>query len=213
MPSPRQELVRHVGMVDSRFSGYSQQDPHDFLVTLLDELDEALQARLIAYLKFRGRLGNSRPQSPIQSLFRGEILQEVQCSRCKHVSRLREPFITLELAIPPQPPGPGGWITDEILSVLSSILGVFMMFWQLIRSLMRRMKRPKKKIRLEKGHCGLKESEASLSLEKCLRYHCQEEALIDNNLYDCERCSDKVPAKREVGLQSLPEILLIEIKR
>ena len=103
------ELKRQVGIVAPRFTGYSQQDAHEFMRFLLNKLheeinragvegrkspadNETLEEACARYLTWE--------DSRISELFGGMLRSDVYCSVCKNQSTVYIPFMDIALPIP-----------------------------------------------------------------------------------------------------------------
>ena len=106
--APR-ELKRQMGKVAPRFVGYSQQDAHEFMRFLLNELheeinrasvegrkspadNETLEEACARYLTWE--------DSRISELFGGMLRSDVYCSVCCNQSTVYIPFLDIALPIP-----------------------------------------------------------------------------------------------------------------
>ncbi|CAH2059739.1 unnamed protein product [Thlaspi arvense] len=98
--NPR-ELFDSVCSKAPQFRGYQQQDSHELLRCLLDDLSNEESS-------LRNKLGvsdiddTSSHQKPtlIDSVFGGEISSTVSCLECGHSSKVYEPFLDLSLPVP-----------------------------------------------------------------------------------------------------------------
>ena len=103
------KLKRQVGIVAPRFFGYSQQDAHEFMRFLLNELheeinrasvegrkspadNETLEKACARYLTWEN--------SKISRLFGGMLRSDVWCSVCRNQSTVYIPFMDIALPIP-----------------------------------------------------------------------------------------------------------------
>ena len=108
-PYAPEDLKRRMGIVAPRFSGYNQQDAHEFMRFLLNELheeinkadvkdplsprdNETLQEAYERYLTWENSI--------ISELFSGMLRSVVSCSVCRHRSIVYLPFMDLALPIP-----------------------------------------------------------------------------------------------------------------
>ena len=96
-----------------KFRGYSQQDAHEAMLSLLDYIDhEWLVAReYVAQSRARANLQKPHPHpipreppanpsagSLVAQFFRGALTSYVQCTQCHHLSVTTEPFSDLSLS-------------------------------------------------------------------------------------------------------------------
>jgi ubiquitin C-terminal hydrolase len=132
-----------------------------------------------------------RRQSVVADVFQGMLLSEVTCSRCGNVSRKRDPFFDLSVEIP-----------DE--------------------SHIRRAESERgQHVRADAPGRGLlgmmtdfvRLTSPPVTLATCLHAFCTSERLGDRDRYQCERCKQRVDAKKLLSVLQLPEILCVHIKR
>lgn len=55
--------------------------------------------------------------------------------------------------------------------------------------------------------------ERNISIDDCINYFCQDEALDEKNLWNCEKCNNKVCAIKNLRLWTIPPVLVIQFKR
>jgi len=100
--SPRSFLL-HIEDIGKHFCFGDQEDAHDFLVELLDSIQEALVVDAIGGKAAAKRLKREDPRSQettlIWQIFGGHTRGEVNCD-CGYVSKTFQGFLTLELQIP-----------------------------------------------------------------------------------------------------------------
>ena len=112
-----------IGMVDDRFSGYDQQDTHEFLSFLIDSIHEDLNKvivkpivkrknsdweqryksiEILDKLKSKIEWNNflKRNQSIMVDLFYGQYKTSIICPKCQHNSTNFSIFLSLQLPIP-----------------------------------------------------------------------------------------------------------------
>eukprot|EP00127_Corallochytrium_limacisporum_P003323 Clim_evm12s148 gene=Clim_evmTU12s148 len=101
-----QEFFQAVWATVPRFRGYQQQDAHEFLRYLLDTLHNELSTMPDGTQgptkKYKTRRVASLKQSMIKEVFQGQLLNEVQCLKCRHISKKYDLFLDLSLDIPPE---------------------------------------------------------------------------------------------------------------
>ncbi|KAI5295170.1 CSN-associated deubiquitinating enzyme Ubp12 [Ascosphaera acerosa] len=118
--SPRQ-FKNVIGRYGPSFSGYGQQDSQEFIMFLLDGLQEDLnriqkkpyiekpdstdemvkdQAKLIAFAEEHWRIYKARNDSVITDLFAGMYKSTLHCPHCDKVSIIFDPFHNLTLQLP-----------------------------------------------------------------------------------------------------------------
>jgi ubiquitin carboxyl-terminal hydrolase 4/11/15 len=112
--APR-ELIAAIGRRSSQFSGYQQQDSHEFVVFLLDALHEDLNRvktkpvlpqidgdgtddaeiaeRTLNNLKLRD-------DSVVTDIFQGLLRSKMTCPNCSRQTTVFEPFQTISLSLP-----------------------------------------------------------------------------------------------------------------
>ena len=75
----------------SHLAGYKQQDAHEFFIASLNLL----------HIHFRDSIKAQHPNDPcnciVDEIFTGELLSDLVCTTCKHVSPTFEPFKDLSL--------------------------------------------------------------------------------------------------------------------
>eukprot|EP00668_Euglena_longa_P002676 GGOE01003126.1.p1 GENE.GGOE01003126.1~~GGOE01003126.1.p1 ORF type:complete len:534 (+),score=97.68 GGOE01003126.1:168-1604(+) len=98
-------LKEAVAMCKEEFSSFQQQDAHEFLLAMLDQVHEEVRAAW-------GASGGETP-SPVQRNFEGAITHERMCIRCRHVTTSVERFYVLSLPLPEN--SEGGMLTIEDL--------------------------------------------------------------------------------------------------
>ena len=111
-----------IGLVDDRFSGYDQQDTHEFLSFLIDSMHEDLNkvitkpkvnrkssdwekkysVEILDKLKSKIEWNNflKRNQSIMVDLFYGQYKTSIICPKCSHNSTNFSIFLSLQLPIP-----------------------------------------------------------------------------------------------------------------
>lgn len=154
-------LKKCVSKLFPRFSGYGQQDSHEFLNALLDALHEDLKRDS----------PNSDETSLISGIFHGQIRTIVTCNECKKPFYSYDSISFLALPIPDTP--------QESY----------------------RQNQSGKKIR------------SSVNLTDCLDLFLQPENLNGDNQWFCEECNHLTDAERILDLWTLPNILIIQLKR
>nr|XP_018916323.1 PREDICTED: ubiquitin carboxyl-terminal hydrolase 8-like [Bemisia tabaci]XP_018916324.1 PREDICTED: ubiquitin carboxyl-terminal hydrolase 8-like [Bemisia tabaci] len=102
-------LKNRIGHYRNTFSGYDQQDSHEFLTILIDWLHEDLkgppqQSFLAGASEESGERAwgefKKNNHSPIQELFYGQQRSVVTCTKCHERSITFEPFSNLSLPLP-----------------------------------------------------------------------------------------------------------------
>ena len=110
------DQVKHmVGRFAPQFSGYMQQDAHEFLRFLLDGLHEDLNRiqRKQPYKELEGggtdyarvasewfQYHKNRDDSVVTDYFRGQLLSIITCSRCNSRSLACDTFLDLSVPVP-----------------------------------------------------------------------------------------------------------------
>ena len=110
------KLKRVVGQLRPQFRGYEQHDSHEFLRFVLEGIHEDLNAvrGKVAYVEMRDDPGATDAElsrrwwedygrwndSPIKTIFAGQLASSVTCTYCRHVSKSFDPFWDLSLPIP-----------------------------------------------------------------------------------------------------------------
>ena len=103
------ELKRQLGKVAPRFIGYSQQDAHEYMRFLLNELHEEINRASVEgrkspadneTLKEACARNLTWEDSRISELFGGMLRSDVCCSVCKNQSTVYIPFMDIALPIP-----------------------------------------------------------------------------------------------------------------
>jgi len=129
------------------------------------------------------------PQCVVSDLFQGELVSEVKCKDCGHISATRESFLDLSLELPP----------ESRLSLIAAERGASAAgpiktgMWASIQSFFGFL--------------------PPLSLETCLHSFCTGDDLSQGNQYRCDKCKKKVDAVKHISIAHLPEVLTIHIKR
>ena len=84
------QLKQQMSTKNPVFRGNLQQDAQEFLISLLDGLDEELK---------------NEPNNIIKHLFQGQLCSTVKCNTCQTESRKIEPILHLSISIPIQSNG------------------------------------------------------------------------------------------------------------
>eukprot|EP00039_Didymoeca_costata_P012259 m.175625 g.175625 ORF g.175625 m.175625 type:complete len:599 (-) comp15433_c0_seq1:236-2032(-) len=189
------------------FTPYTQQDVHEFLLFLFDKLDRELCLKVYsdnddvsdsAEGNTKGQAKKKRRKeekvreitSVVKDLFRFSIKTTVRCLSCQKESVTHEESHDVNLAIPDQ-----SW-NIERAALRSSLVG---------------KERPKQ------GYISSWVSwlgwNANVSLYDCLVDYCQQEKLDGENQYYCSNCKGKQDAIKWASIGSLPEFLVITLKR
>ncbi|KAL1406552.1 hypothetical protein Q8F55_008258 [Vanrija albida] len=96
-----EDVLRTVRNKHSMFGGQTQQDAHEFLGFILNQLDEEVQ-QIDAALKVKGEeVTNIKEmgKSFIHSLFHGVLVNETRCLNCETTSTREESFLDLSIDI------------------------------------------------------------------------------------------------------------------
>ena len=94
-------LFRNLRIISCHLRPGRQHDAHEFLTNFLDNLERAYELDL-KELKdnFPKKLeANKLLINPIKSIFMGEMLSQVKCTRCGHCSNNHSPFYDLSVDI------------------------------------------------------------------------------------------------------------------
>ena len=129
--------------------------------------------------------------SIISDIFSGYLQSRIRCHQCNSISTVYDQFYDLSLEIPKesnmkriaQERGSEAMTPPGKQSWLGSLL----------------------------TYTGI--MPAPLSLETCLHSFCTSDRLIDRDQYRCDVCKVKVDASKTLALHSLPEVLMLHIKR
>ncbi|OHS95813.1 Ubiquitin carboxyl-terminal hydrolase 2 [Tritrichomonas foetus] len=105
----------------SRFDGYDEQDAQEFLLSLIDGLHEDMNSARPSHLSGGEcdpwAIFTAQNVSPIYDLFRGKTESKISCSKCKHISIVKEGFIALSLPLPGHRFGKVGVKLEECLTI------------------------------------------------------------------------------------------------
>ncbi|WVR08102.1 hypothetical protein IAU60_005148 [Kwoniella sp. DSM 27419] len=96
-----EDLLRVVKRENEMFRGMSQQDAHEFLGWLLNQVAEEIEA-LDRHLKSQGKSiteGKTPGKTFVQSLFEGVLTNETRCLSCETTSERDESFLDLSIDI------------------------------------------------------------------------------------------------------------------
>lgn len=127
-------------------------------------------------------------RSPIQDIFSGQLQNETECSQCGFVSKVLNSFQDLSLHIPEKD------LVDRTIEERNVPTPPRPnLFYTLTNAI------------------GL--TQQSMTLDMCLHSFCTSEELIDREQYYCEKCKKKVNAKKVMCIATLPEVLVLHIKR
>ena len=98
-----------LGMIDSRFSGYRQEDSQEALAIILDRLHEDLKSEYSGESEIDCADGDGwekycrKENSLVRKLMHGQLKSTVKCSCCSFESETFDPFCFLNLPIPLEP--------------------------------------------------------------------------------------------------------------
>ena len=151
------------------------------------------------------RLFRSAPQD----VFKGYLLNETQCSKCKYVSRVVDSFTSLSVAMPTYAqrsawakahPKPQSEMKAKKKRCWNPFAAIASCFVGLLRA------------------CGCWDDSGSselgpLTLEECLSIHFNETHLKGTNKYKCDVCKSKVDATHRTSILELPDVLIVHLKR
>lgn len=129
--------------------------------------------------------------SVISDLFQGQLLSEITCLKCGSVSVKQEPFYDLSLELPKEKTLKK--VEQERGHVAASGGGGWLGLGTVLQ------------------YVGLMSS--PIAIETCLHSFCVSEELLKGDQYKCEKCKEKVDAKKTLAISVLPEILCLHIKR
>ena len=129
--------------------------------------------------------------SIISDIFSGYLQSRIRCHQCNTISTVYDQFYDLSLEIPKESNmkriaaerGTDAMTPPTKQSWLGSLL----------------------------TYTGL--VPPPLSLETCLHAFCTSDRLIDRDQYRCDQCKAKVDASKTLALHSLPEVLMLHVKR
>ncbi|ETO21681.1 hypothetical protein RFI_15526 [Reticulomyxa filosa] len=136
----------------------------------------------------RPKLIGTKVYSVINDLFCGEVISEVECRVCGHISSTKDILYDISVEIPK---------TEQIDKAVNE-----------------RSAEPLKKqgfIGSFLNYVGIVQQ--TVPLELCLHTYCTSEDLVQTEKYHCDRCKEKVEAKKRLSISRLPEILMIHVKR
>lgn len=179
-----------IGKCSRQFSGYNQQDSHEFLIFLLDylhdsvnqitnppkyvEIDDSHVSSTDEAAKLWWNNYKERNHSIITELFSGQMHSTITCDICGSVSNNYDPFIGLPVPLP-------GSRNNSFSSGLSGTKGG-----------------------------GLN---SSVSLEDCLNLFTQSEHLSGMDEVYCRKCKGHKPSTKTNEIYRAPKILIIQLKR
>jgi len=196
-PGDVRELLRAFWNSFPQFRRFYQHDAQEFLRTFLDSLSEATGNDMLYSVAFSHLFkpvkdGDDPPpklkKSPFFDIFGGFIRSEVTCLTCRKKSVTSSPFLELSLGLPTK---------AQIDKAISE----------------RNAAQPPKQGWLSSVSSLLGISNAPLSLDICLHSFCTSENLDQDNVYHCEKCKTKRKARKNLSLVTLPEILVVHVKR
>jgi len=127
-------------------------------------------------------------RSPLKDVFSGHLQNETTCLRCGFVSKVLNRFQDLSLHIPEKD------LVDRTVQERNAAPPPRPNFLYSLTNAI-----------------GL--TQQSMTLDICLHSFCTSEELIDSERYYCEKCKKKVNAKKVMCLATLPEVLVLHIKR
>eukprot|EP00002_Diphylleia_rotans_P022870 TRINITY_DN4494_c0_g2_i4.p1 TRINITY_DN4494_c0_g2~~TRINITY_DN4494_c0_g2_i4.p1 ORF type:complete len:497 (-),score=99.93 TRINITY_DN4494_c0_g2_i4:136-1626(-) len=174
-PLHPKQLMQEIVKVEPRFTGFRQQDAHEFLCFLLDGLEKDLNRssqrppaseidmdRLSDGEKAQMRWRDYRASHNcvITDLLCGLMKSTVRCHACKYLSTCFDPYQDLSLSIPNDASG-----------------------------------------------------NAQSSLLDCLDLHLKEELMTTIDGFKCSKCKRSTKATKQLTIWSLPDVLVIHLKR
>ena len=129
--------------------------------------------------------------SIISDIFSGYLQSRIRCHQCNTISTVYDQFYDLSLEIP----------KESNMKRIAAERGI------------EAMTPPTKQSWLGSllTYTGL--VPPPLSLETCLHAFCSSDRLIDRDQYRCDQCKAKVDASKTLALHSLPEVLMVHVKR
>ena len=172
-------------------SGHKQHDAHEFLVAFLNAIIEVEE-------KEKG----NRAQSEVEKLFQGKMQSKLTCGYCSHSSSVSETFINISL--PMSTMSGMNMYTSESKSntpqgTPSSTPSPS----------------PTPEVMLAGGGGAAKERPSNVTLESLLQKFTSLESLTDSTCDNlvCSKCMKRGGFKKQLSFESLPEILVIQLKR
>ena len=208
-------LVLAIWRFVPRFACYQQQDAQEFFTYLVEELHVEMReaSPLNTHLDTRPGLQHS-----IERLFRGALLSEIRCGKCKTVSGRRERFLCLSLDL-------GSVGAEARRATGASAAAAGEAGAPAGRSGKRARTAParggggggKAQAKADaKGRAPARSGSArqpGLSLDSCLRSLTAEEALAGENKYECSHCKRKQNSTKRVVVAELADALVIHVNR
>ena len=129
--------------------------------------------------------------SIISEIFSGYLQSRIRCHQCNTISTVYDQFYDLSLEIP----------KESNMKRIAAERGTEAMTPQTKQSWFGSLL----------SYTGL--VPPPLSLETCLHAFCTSDRLIDRDQYRCDQCKAKVDASKTLALHSLPEVLMLHVKR
>ena len=129
--------------------------------------------------------------SIISDIFSGYLQSRIRCHQCSTISTVYDQFYDLSLEIP----------KESNMKRIAAERGTEAMTPQTKQSWLGSLL----------TYTGL--VPPPLSLETCLHAFCTSDRLIDRDQYRCDQCKAKVDASKTLALHSLPEVLMLHVKR
>ncbi|KAJ3150034.1 Ubiquitin carboxyl-terminal hydrolase 22 [Geranomyces michiganensis] len=195
-------------MSQKEMAGYSQQDAHEFFISLANELHNNCTSQNKAPSATAGTNGTDADcNCIIHETFAGLLQSDVTCSSCHAVSSAFDPIIDMSLELkrsrpatkangkrtrpgelPPTLPGDAAAAGAAGVGSSSSAAGP----------------PPAKKLKV-----AARDPADSCSLMECLDRYTVPEKLE----YTCSQCNEKKEATKQISIKKLPAILSIQLKR
>ncbi|TPX72993.1 hypothetical protein SpCBS45565_g00311 [Spizellomyces sp. 'palustris'] len=192
-------------MSQKHMAGYSQQDAHEFFISLANEIHNNCAAH---------DMEDQECRCVIHQTFSGLLQSDVTCSACHNVSTAYDPIIDMSLEVKRRP-GAGRVTNGTTKKSAAKLAAAAAEEVQSVHASDARNRKPM-------GNGGQETSEAKKGakhkmhdpLDTCTLGECLERFTIPEKLeYNCSHCKESKEATKQISIKKLPPVLSIQLKR
>jgi ubiquitin C-terminal hydrolase len=213
-------LKKIIGIKYEIFRGYQQQDSQEFLIMILDKINEETQVKVSVNISYKNLPAEVKTLQLVKEQVK-EILNNPNISNEDKTSAKMQ-LVNIEQTN----------IKNKIISDIidfkkynasnnnSVINDLFMgIYCTTIHCSICNFTSTKidsyslMPLSIINKQINMSDSNTFITLEECLHADLQSEQLMDSEAYMCQRCNKKVSASKQTHVWETPEILVIQIKR